>query len=381
MLVRQPSCELDVLVVGAGPAGIGVAHALKQAGVERLRLVDRHEVGASFARWPREMRLITPSFTSNGFGLLDLNAVALETSPAYTLGAEHPTGRQFARYLQAVVEEFEIPVDEGVDVSRLSIRSRRAGGFNVETSRGPMTARVVVWAAGEFQYPRLDPFPGANLCRHNSRVTSWRELDGNDFLIVGGYESGADAAIHLSRLGKRVRVFDTGEPWDGRNADPSRTLSPYTLDRLNRAMRSGRIELYGNVTVDRVEQRDDHYHLILKDADETNFVSAVPPVLCTGFAGSLSLVRDLFEWSDEGAVVLSDRDESTLARGLFVAGPLVRHDPVILCFIYKFRQRFAVIAETICDRLGIDCALDIDKYREQRMFLDDLDCCQDVCAC
>ncbi|WP_228016133.1 NAD(P)-binding domain-containing protein [Leptolyngbya ectocarpi] len=45
-------------------------------------IVDRHQIGASFSRWPKEMSFITPSFPSHGFGLLDLNAVTLKTSPA-----------------------------------------------------------------------------------------------------------------------------------------------------------------------------------------------------------------------------------------------------------------------------------------------------------
>jgi len=80
----------DVIIVGAGPAGIGVAVALREVGVDNILVLDRHEVGASFKRWPREMRFITPSFTSNAFGLLDLNAIVAGTSPAYTLDQEHP---------------------------------------------------------------------------------------------------------------------------------------------------------------------------------------------------------------------------------------------------------------------------------------------------
>ena len=58
--------------------------------------------------------------------------------------------------------------------------------------------RYVVWAAGEFQYPRVaaDYFPGSELCVHNSSVRSWKELAGDDFVVIGGYESGM-ASHHL----------------------------------------------------------------------------------------------------------------------------------------------------------------------------------------
>ena len=53
----------EVLIVGAGPAGIGVATALKKAGVTDMLVVDAREIGASFLNWPRQMSFLTPSFT------------------------------------------------------------------------------------------------------------------------------------------------------------------------------------------------------------------------------------------------------------------------------------------------------------------------------
>lgn len=90
----------DVIIVGAGAAGLGCAKVLADLGIEHL-VVDRYGVGASFRRWPEGMRFITPSFTSNQFGLLDLNAIALNTSPAYSLRREHPSGPLYAAFLEA----------------------------------------------------------------------------------------------------------------------------------------------------------------------------------------------------------------------------------------------------------------------------------------
>ena len=63
-----------------------------------------------------------------------------------------------------------------------------------------------------------------------------------------------------------------------------------------------------------------------------------------------------------------------------MVGPEVRQDDVIFCFIYKFRQRFAVVANQIADRLQIDVE-PLEEYRRYGMFLDDLSCCGDDCAC
>ena len=49
-----------IVIAGAGPAGIGLAVTLRDFKVPNVIVLDRHEIGASFNRWPKEMRLITP---------------------------------------------------------------------------------------------------------------------------------------------------------------------------------------------------------------------------------------------------------------------------------------------------------------------------------
>ena len=48
-----------------------------------------------------------------------------------------------------------------------------------------------------------------------------------------------------------------------------------------------------------------------------------------------------------GSPLLSDEDESTKTPGLFLVGPAVRHEDHVFCFVYKFRQRFGVVAEGV----------------------------------
>ena len=69
-IIEEGGEPFDVIIVGAGAAGVGVAIALGQAGIENLLLVDRDTVGSSFASWPEETRFITPSFPSNSIGML-----------------------------------------------------------------------------------------------------------------------------------------------------------------------------------------------------------------------------------------------------------------------------------------------------------------------
>lgn len=358
--------DWDVVVVGAGPAGIGCAYTCQHHfDIKKLTILERHEIGASFKRWPKETRFITPSFNANSYGCMDLNSVGLSLSPDNYLRIEHPNGEEFAEFLNATAEYLKLPVQEGVDV--ISVE-KKDGIFHLHTSQDIITSRFVIWAAGEFQYPTLDGFPGAELCLHSSLVKSWKELQGDEFVVIGGFESGADAAFHLVSNGKRVTVYDGGDACSCDEEDPSSSLSSYTRDRLRSLTEDDELD-YIQARVVKVEKTETGF-TITDDNDET-ITTANVPILATGFDTSLTLIKDLFSW-EEDTLVLSENDESTKTPGLFLAGPFVEHKEAVFCFIYKFRQRFGVVANAIANSLGLDSSEIVAEYRSKSMYVDDL---------
>lgn len=374
MNATTSSSVCDVVVVGGGAAGIGVAIALKHAGIENFVVLERHAVGASFAAWPAETRFITPSFPTNSIGMLDLNSVAIGMSPGYSLQVEHPTGIEFAAHLMGVAKFFELPVRERAKVKQIT---KVGSDFRVETASEILRAKHVIWAAGEFQYPRFGGFVGSELCQHTATVASYEELDGDGFVVIGGYESGIDAAYHLACYDKRVRLFDSGCPWKDESSDPSVALSTYSLERMREEWFEEYVKLYPNTRITSVTSVDVGYEVAAEDG--RRFHTSVPPLLAGGFAGSHKLVTDLFEQRDDGYPLLNEHDESTIVPGMFLCGPSVRHDNHVFCFIYKYRQRFAVVAKAIATSLGLP-AESLEEYRQWGMYLDDLSCCGEECA-
>mmetsp|Transcript_54394 Transcript_54394/g.122995 ORF Transcript_54394/g.122995 Transcript_54394/m.122995 type:complete len:576 (+) Transcript_54394:151-1878(+) len=446
----------DVIVVGAGAAGVGVALMLTKVfglDTERVLLLERGgAVGETFRRWPREMRFISPSFNQQGWtSSFDLNSVAFGTSPAFTLHAEHPTGAQYAAYLGDLAETAGLCVRLHTEV--LAVRTRNGKeGFDIDavpvgvgggggglSGAGAATvaptllqSRFVIWAAGEFQYPSADaapspPFPGSELCQHNSRIRSWGELPGDDFVVIGGYESGMDAVSNLAACGKRCTVVSSTAYWDVVTADPSTELSPYTAERV-RAARASAVppRLLAPLRVVAVEAADEASAYLVRarwgppvehpggqlrttlhaaraaaaasdcaEGSELTLRTPQPPLLCTGFAGSVAasaVVRDLFEWGQpqsdrggeggcsHGSPRLTEQDESTKTPGLFLVGPAVRHGELSFCFIYKFRQRFAIVADVIARGLGLCTEEAVKQCRKTDMYMDDLECCQAACG-
>ena len=363
-----------VIIVGAGAAGVGMGVVLKKMGVPFI-ILDKGEVGSTFLNWPKEMRFISPSFTGNFFNLPDLNAVTPDTSPAYSLQTEHPNGKQYASYLQLIAEKAELSVRTNCEVLAVT---KQSDLFHVKTSDGVLVAENVVWAAGEFGWPNELPFKGAEHCIHNSKVATWSQFDGDSYVIIGGYESGVDAAYQLSAYNKHVVLLDAGDELSIRRSDSSYALSPYTRDNF---MQHGEnIRFVKNARVVLVEKNKSTYTVHLENGK--SFDSPTRPILATGFNADLNIVDALFE-KESGHALLTENDESTITPGLFLAGPKVQHKNDLFCFIYKFRQRFAVVGETIAGRLGKQSAADsiVEEYKRTNFYLRDLSCCGNECPC
>lgn len=197
------SPSTDVVIVGAGQAGLATAYWLQRlAPALSVRVLERGStVGESWLRRWDSLRLFTPRAYSALPGL------------AFPRGDTNPTRVEMAEYLAHYVRTFDLPVTLGTTVRRL-VRSE--GGFRLETDRGPFSATQVVIASGPFQDPKV-PDAAAKLApevlqRHSSEYRHPSDLPGDDVLVVGGGNSAAQLALELAADGRRVTVVAPGRP-------------------------------------------------------------------------------------------------------------------------------------------------------------------------
>lgn len=342
-------------------------------------VLERARIGESFRRWPIQTRFITPSFNSNPFGLADLNSIDANSSPAAFTGTEHMSGTQYADYLRNVAESAELPISCSIEV--LEVHPNQPEGFKLITNEGEINTRFLIWACGEFQFPDLKPFSGGQWCLHYAQIKDWAALEAGHYTIIGGYESGVDAAFNLLKLGHPVRLLIRKRTWDlPEVSEPSLVLSPYTRERLREMEDNSALEVIFDANVVEVS-KDAANEFQIHTADGRHWKSLIPPILGTGFlsGGGASLISDLWEWSEDGQITLSNIDESTITPGLFLIGPEVRHDQRIYCFIYKFRQRFAAIAHELNERLAQDPISDSESLESWGPF-GNTECCEG-CEC
>lgn len=287
---------------------------------------------------------------------------------------DYPTGPQYAKYLRSVAQHFRIPVLAGVEVTSVA---RHESGFEVQCTKGPVLARSLVWAGGEFHQPVEPRIVGSVLTERASSTEAWQPRTGN-LVVIGGYESGIDIACHHVERGARVTVVDGSAPWkNGSGSDPSFRLAPRSRIRMSAALDSGRLSLV-EAHATGVKRAGDEWAVSLGNGKK--LLADSPPIAATGYGPGLGAVEAYFARREDGWPELDDDDQSTLAPGLFLSGPAIRHGGLKFCFVYKFRQRFAHIARVIGERAGTDVS-GLESWRAAGMLTDDLSCCGVECAC
>lgn len=187
--MNPATLPLDVLVIGAGQAGLAMGHQLRNSG-RRFLLVDGHaHVGDSWRQRFDSLVLFTPRAYSA------LPGMALSGDPD-----GFPTKDELADYLEAYVTRFSLPVQTDTEVYRLD---RQDDLFRATTSRREtILARAVVIATGAFQQPVI-PVLSELISPDVSQLTpeSYRNpgnVPPGTVLVVGDGATGRQIACELS---------------------------------------------------------------------------------------------------------------------------------------------------------------------------------------
>jgi len=179
---------LDVLVIGAGQAGLAMGHHLAQRG-SRFQIIDAHaEIGQVWrTRWD-SLRLFTPPQYDNLPGL-----------PFPAAPDTYPCKDAVADYLQSYAAHFQLPVRLDTTVTSLT---RSDGDYVAKAADQEVRAKQVVVATGPFQVPstpaladQLDPdVPQI----HSADYRRPDDIAPGTVLVVGAGNSGCQIALELS---------------------------------------------------------------------------------------------------------------------------------------------------------------------------------------
>lgn len=313
--------ELDILVVGVGPAGLGVLHAAKEAGLRAVG-IDKGQVCSALCGHPTYMRWFstTDKLELAGFPLLT--------------DEKNPTRREYLRYCRAFARYFALEVVTYHEVTQIA---KTDNGFQVTAQdrfgrAAAWKARNVAVATGFYDSPRPLGVPGEDLPHVSHRYTEAHGYAGHEVVVVGAGSSAAEVALELYRREAQVTVVMRG----------TRFETKYWIEPdIENRIKEGSIGCFREASIREITPDD----VVLTDAAGMEVRVGCDFVLAmTGYEPDVSLVADLGGEIDAscGAPVLSEHLETTVP-GLYVAGTLCAGQESNIVFVENSREHGPLI--------------------------------------
>jgi thioredoxin reductase len=216
--VLQGVRDVDVLVAGAGQAGLSAAYHLQRRGLARgsgFVVLDANPGpgGAWRHRWPS----------------LTLGAAhRVHDLPGLPLGdpdPSEPASAVVSRYYEAYERTFDLPVHRPDRIVRVTSPDCPAGPLVAHTDRGIWRTRVLVNATGTWDRPHWPYYPGRELFRgrqlHTHDFRSAEELRGQHVVVVGGGTSAVQFLLQLAEVTTTTWVTRRPPEFTERPFDPA----------------------------------------------------------------------------------------------------------------------------------------------------------------
>ena len=294
----------QVAVIGAGPIGIELAVALKQAGVDYVHLEAR-QIGATIEWYPLQML-----FHSRA------DRLALAGVPIQIPNQQKPTREEYLAYLRAVVQQFGLKIRT---FERVENVRRLQKGFELTTRTldgvRNYTVDNVVLAIGAMHAPRPLGVPGEDQPNVAHYFREPHQYFGKRLLIVGGRNSAVEAAVRCQRAGAEVTISYRGADFD---ADK---VKWWLLPEIRGMIRDGRVRFLPDTNV--VEIRGTSVML------DCGTLTADFVLVLTGYRQDTTLF-EMLGVSLRGEAQEPVYDEETMETnvpGVFIAGTAVAGTP------------------------------------------------------
>ena len=321
----------DLIIVGAGPAGLAAAIAAKQAGLD-FRTFEKGVLVNALFHFPGQMVFFTTP------DLLEIGGLPFVTPHG------KPTRDETLRYYRRVVDTYDLAIDFGYSVTAIR---RGDDAFTIRTAhdaRGDETwrARTVVIASGCYDHPNQLGVPGEDLPHVSHYYTEPHEFYRKPVVVVGGKNSAAEAALDLYRSGARVTLVH-------RRAELGASIKYWVKPDIENRIKEGSIAARFETRV--VEIRP--HEVVVERDGVRDIIPAEGVFLLTGYLADLDFLRAAGIQVAANNVPRHDAETfETNVPGLYLAGAVVAGANRGEVFIENGRFHGRVVVEHIARRLG-----------------------------
>ncbi len=302
---RHPAkSEADIAIIGAGPIGIELAVALKEAGVDYIHL-EAKQIGYTISWWPRNTDFFSTS-----------ERIAIAGVPIQNGHQGRISGEDYLAYLRGIIEQFDLPINTYEKVTAIE---GQADGFRLRTATlsGSHTYHVrrVVIAKGDMDQPNWLNIPGERLPHVSHYFGDPHTYFRRRLLIVGGKNSAVEAALRCWRAGAEVAI-------SYRRATFSERVKEHIRPDLLAQIDNGNITFYPETVPIEIAPT----HVRLQSVHDRSTEPIIHPtdfvLLCTGFRADMSLYEMAgIELIDERRVPRHNpKTMETNVPGLYIAG-------------------------------------------------------------
>jgi thioredoxin reductase (NADPH) len=323
----------DVLIVGAGPAGLAAAIAARTRGLRYL-VIEKGVLVHSLHHFPPDMIYFTTP------ELLEIGGLPF-VSPH-----EKPTRQESLKYYRKVTDAFGLEIALEEPVSR--IVRRPDGTFEVTSlpkHGGDVVreARAVVVATGAYDVPNRLDIPGEDLPHVSHYYHGPHQHYRQHVVIVGGKNSAAEAALDLFRNGAAVTLVHRG-------AALGDSIKYWVKPDIENRIAEGSIAARFNTRVTEITRRE----VLVDGPDGPSRLPADAVLLLTGYRADTTLMRAAgigIEPSQDAPTFNPDTLETNVP-GLYVVGACVAGRASGRVFIENGRFHGEVAIKRIADGLG-----------------------------
>lgn len=321
----------DLIIIGAGPAGLSAAEAAVRENLDYL-VIEKGTIANTIRQYPVGRAMFsTPNEVEMHEGTL---------KPV----REKPTREEMLSHYIHFVLKLDLRINTGEKV--LDISGNIDEGFIVKTDLAEYHAARVLFAIGAMERPRRLNVPGENLPKvHHLFVEPYAYVR-KDALVVGGGNSAAEAALFLSEEGVRTTLAIWREDWE--NRDPKAgAMKHWVRTPLEAEIDAGRLRVVLYKHVDEIREKE--VTLTTETGESLALKNDVVFVL-VGSDADLTLLKKLGVKTERGKLtevpVYNPETFETNVRGIYVAGHFT-HQRHIKAAIDVPRQIIPLIARDL----------------------------------